>query len=95
MTLKIINLCPVCGGKGTFLMQRCMSCGGCGGEILKYDTELTALFERNRGKLSEQEIGIFQLYKSGSSHKEIAKRCDLSITQLCTVFYHIEKKLNS
>lgn len=72
-----------------------MVCGGSGGEILKYDLKLTALFERNKEKLSEQEMNIFQLYKHGSSHKEIAKGLDLSITQLCIVLHQIEKKINS
>lgn len=76
-------------------MQQCMSCGGCGGEVLKYDTALATLFERNRATLSEQETAIFQLYKGGSPPGEIAKRADLSLSQLCAILSRIEKKLNS
>lgn len=91
--MKLIDLCPVCGGKGKFLMQKCPSCGGKGGVLLKFDKTMQELLEQNKTKLSEQEIAIFDLYKSGFSQQEIAKNMDLKPSKVASIFYQIEKKI--
>jgi len=91
---KIVNLCPICGGKGKFLMQRCPSCNGKGGIVSKLNKATKDLIEQNKAKLSEQENELFELYKSGFSQKEIAKKMNLTVAMVASIFYKIEKKLN-
>ena len=93
--IKIVDLCPVCGGKGKFLTQKCPSCNGEGGQYFRYNSSLSLLFERNREKLSEQEIMVFELFRNGYSAKEISKNLDLKKSQISVVMHNIEKKLNN
>ncbi|MFC1753444.1 hypothetical protein ACFL96_08635 [Thermoproteota archaeon] len=91
--IKIIDLCPVCGGRAKFLNQRCPTCKGVGGKLLKYNKELNDLFDSNKNRLGEQEVVVFKLYRSGLSRKEISKRMDLSSVQTTLILHRIEKKL--
>ncbi|MDD5005610.1 MAG: LuxR C-terminal-related transcriptional regulator [Candidatus Omnitrophica bacterium] len=91
---KIINLCPVCGGKGKFLTQTCPTCNGKGGELSKFDKEVAKILDSNLAKLNEQEKEVCELYKTGFSQKEIAKKMDITPAKVASIFYQIEKKLN-
>lgn len=91
--MKIIELCPICGGKGRFINQKCPTCGGEGANLTKITSEIKNLIETNKSKLSEQEIAILELYKSGYSKKEIIKKTDLTLSKLTKLFYNIQKKL--
>ena len=93
--IKIIELCPVCGGKGKFLSQRCPSCNGKGGKSLKCDAGFVSLFEQHKERLGEQEVKVFELFKAGYSQKDISKNLDLTISQVAVILHNIEKKLNS
>ncbi|MBL7196898.1 MAG: hypothetical protein ISS47_02225 [Candidatus Omnitrophica bacterium] len=90
---KIVNLCPICGGKGKFLTQKCPSCNGEGGVLLKFNKATKDSVEQNRTKLSEQENELFELYKSGFSQKEIARKMNLTVAMVAFIFYKIQKKL--
>jgi DNA-directed RNA polymerase specialized sigma24 family protein len=90
---KLVNLCPICGGNGRFLMQKCPSCEGKGGDVLKLDKVTKDLIEQNRKKLSEQEIELFDLYKSGFTPKEIARKMNIKTAMVASVFHKIQKRL--
>ncbi len=91
--MKIVNLCPVCGGSGKFLMQACGSCNGSGGIILKPNEAIKSFIEQNRAKLSEQETILLDFYKKGYSQKDIAKNMDLTPAKAALLLHRIEKKL--
>ena len=92
---KIVNLCPICGGRGKFIMQKCPSCNGKGGAVLKFNKNIEKLVELNPERLNEQESKLFELCKSGFSQKEIAKKMDIAQSKVTLLFYQIEKKLNA
>lgn len=92
--MKIIDLCPICGGKGKFLTQKCPSCDGKGGVLLKFDKSMETVLQQNKTKLSEQETAIFDLYRRGFSQKEIAKNMDLKPSKVALLLYRIEKKIS-
>jgi len=89
---KIVNLCPICGGKGKFIMQKCPSCDGKGGAVLKLNKNIRKLVESNPKRLNEQESRLFELYKSGFSQKEIAKKMDIPVAKVASLLYQIQKK---
>ncbi|MFC1646283.1 sigma factor-like helix-turn-helix DNA-binding protein [Candidatus Omnitrophota bacterium] len=91
---KLVDLCGVCGGKGKFIMKRCPSCNGTGGAVLKLSKATKELIEQNINKLSEQESKAFEFYKSGFSQKEIAKKMNLNVAMVASIFYKIEKRLS-
>jgi DNA-binding NarL/FixJ family response regulator len=93
--IKIIQLCQVCGGKSRFFTEKCPSCKGQGGNILKLNKLIKESIETNKAKFSDQENKLLELYISGFSQEEIAIKLDISLAKLFLLFYRIEKKLNS
>jgi len=91
--MKIIELCPICGGKGRFIDQKCPTCEGEGATLSKITPEIKYLIKQNKTKLSEQEVAVVELYESGYSKKEIIKKMDLTLSKLTKIFYTIQKKL--
>ena len=73
-------------------MRPCPSCNGTGGTVLKPDKEIKDLIEQNRSGLSEQENQIWDLYKSGFTQKEIARKMNLTIPLVASALYSIQKK---
>jgi DNA-binding NarL/FixJ family response regulator len=93
--IKIIELCRVCGGKGKFFSEKCSSCHGHGGSILKLDKIIKESISINKTKFNEQENALLELYAAGFSQEEISKKFDLTLAKTLSIFYQIEKKLNS
>lgn len=91
---KLVDICGICGGKGKFIMKKCPSCNGKGGILFKLDKEIAELVEQNKSRLSEQESQVWDLYKSGFSQKEIAKKMNLTIAMVAFIFYGLQKKLD-
>lgn len=61
--------------------------------MLKFNKATKDSVEQNRTKLSEQENELFELYKSGFSQKEIARKMNLTVAMVAFIFYKIQKKL--
>ena len=92
--IKIVELCSVCGGKGKFLTQNCPTCGGNGGSLLKFNKDIENLMEQKKEKLSEREVAVIELYKSGFSLNEIAKNMNLGPTNVVLILHQIEEDLS-
>lgn len=92
--VKIIKLCPVCGGRGRFFTEKCPSCSGKGGSLLRLNKRIKEAIESNKIKFNEQETCLLELYKNGSSQEEISRKSDLPLAKTLLLFYQIEKKLN-
>jgi len=93
--MKIIKLCPVCGGKGRFFNQNCPSCKGQSGSLLKLNKEIRQAIELNRAKFNEQENRLLEYYLNGFPQDEIARESDLTLAKTLLLFHQIEKKINS
>jgi len=94
MVVKLVDICPVCGGWGRFLSKRCPRCKGKGGEILKFTKEIQDVFLEKSNSLSEQEKALFNFYQRGFSQKAIAENLDIQIFRILPMLHSIEKKLN-
>ncbi len=88
---RLVDLCGVCGGKGKFIMKKCPSCNGTGGQVFNPDKETKELIEQIKSRLSEQEARVWDLYKGGFSQKEITKKMNLTIPIVASIFYRIQK----